>query len=69
MVLNHAGVCLSYDAIWGYLRQLASDARFLDVVKTGRWMWVYDNLNFHQPVRHEREGRKVLLRLKNKTQR
>ena len=55
-VLNHAGICLSYNAIWNYFRQLVRENRFLEVVKEGEWMWVYDNLNIHQRVRHERQG-------------
>jgi len=43
-VLNHAGVCMSYKA------------RYLEVVREGHWIWVYDNVNIHQNVRHEREG-------------
>lgn len=55
-VLNHAGVCASYVNTWKYLRQLSSEAQFLDVVRSGHWMFVYDNLNMSQRVRHEREG-------------
>ena len=47
---------MSYTATWNYLRQLTSQARYTDIVKSGHWIWVYDNLNMHQRVRHEREG-------------
>ena len=26
------------------------------MVREGHWIWVYDNLNMHQRVRHERTG-------------
>ena len=55
-VLNHAGVCLSYDATWQYLHQLSCEARYLDVVKSDHWLWIYDNINFHHHVHHERPG-------------
>ena len=29
------------------------------VVMSGRWLWVYDNVNLHQKVRHEREGNRA----------
>ena len=57
--LNHAGICMSYVQTWAYLRQLSSEARYLDVVKSGNWIWVYDNLNVHKAVRHERQGMRV----------
>ena len=47
---------MSYWATWGYLRQLTAEAKYLEAVKAGRWLWVYDNLNVHQTVCHEREG-------------
>ena len=56
-VLNHAGICLSYEATWQYLKQLTREANFTDMVKCGHWIWVYDNLNFRQAVRHERSGK------------
>jgi len=55
-VLNRAGVCMSYYKAWQYLRQLTTEARYLEVVRGGDWIWVYDNVNIHQKVRHEREG-------------
>ena len=56
-VLNHAGICLSYMATWDYLRQLTVEAKYLEAIRDGHWLWVYDNLNIHQSVRHEREGK------------
>ena len=54
--LNHAGVCSSYTSAWKYLQQLTLEAKYTEEVKTGHRLWVYDNLNLHQGVRHEREG-------------
>ena len=28
----------------------------MKAIRTGHWLWVYDNVNLHQKVRHEREG-------------
>ena len=47
---------MSYTATWDYLRQLTIDANYLEVIRTGHWLWIYDNLNIHLTVRHEREG-------------
>ena len=55
-VLNNAGVCMSYRMSWEYLRKLTTEAEYLQVVRCGHWLWVYDNVNLHQKVRHEREG-------------
>ena len=60
-VLNHVGVCVSYQAAWDYLRQLTAEAGYQEAVTVGHWLWVYDNLNIHQPVRHEREGKQHTL--------
>lgn len=54
--LSHAGMCMSYTSTWSYLMKLTSDANYVDQVQEGHWIWVYDNLNLHQTVRHEREG-------------
>ena len=48
--------CLSYDATWQCLRQLIHEAGYLDMIREGHWIWIYDNLNFSQKVRHERSG-------------
>ena len=55
-MLNHAGVSVSYDTAWNCLRQLTAETKCLEVVRTGHWIWVYDNLNIHSVVRHERAG-------------
>lgn len=36
--------------------KLTQDAQYAQQIKDGHWIWVYDNLNLHQVVRHEREG-------------
>ena len=54
--MNHVGVCHSYDATWQCLRQLTSEARFLEVIKLDHWIWIYNNLNFKQSICHERSG-------------
>ena len=55
-MLSHAGVCMSYTSTWAYLMKLTQDAQYTEIVKTGHWIWIYDNLNMHQKVRHERGG-------------
>ena len=55
-VLNHSGVCVSYNTAWKYLKHLTQEAKYLEVVRDGHWLWVYDYLNALQSVRHEREG-------------
>ena len=55
-VLNHAGVCMSYDRTWYYLQKLTNEAQYLEIVKQGHWMWAYDNINIHMRARHERQG-------------
>ena len=42
---------------WKYLQQLAAEANYLEVVREGTWLWVYDNFNLNLRVRHEREVR------------
>lgn len=56
-VLNHAGVCVSYATAWKYLRQITTESMYLELVREGHWVWAYDNLNVHQRVRHERDGK------------
>lgn len=56
-VLSHAGICMSYTSTWTYLQKLTHEAKYTEQVQSGHWMWVYDNLNRHQTVRHEREGK------------
>ena len=55
-MLNDAGVCMSYRTSWEYLQKLTNEAEYLKVVRSGHWLWVYDNVNLHLKVRHEREG-------------
>lgn len=55
-VLNLAGLCVSYTSVWKYLSQLTTQAQFLDIIREGHWLWVFDNLNVHQCIRHERQG-------------
>lgn len=47
---------MSYTSIRSYLMKLTQDAKYTEQIQDGHWMWVYDNLNLHQVVRHEREG-------------
>ena len=47
---------MSYPMTWNYLRLLTTQSQYADVVRSGHWMWVYDNLNIHQRVHHERTG-------------
>ena len=54
--LNHAGLSSSYYSTWEHLKRLTDEARFLQLIKIDHWLWIYDNLNFYQTVRHEREG-------------
>ena len=55
-VLNHAGIFLSYNATLMYMKRLVDQADYPAQVKQGRWLWVYDNFNMHQTIRHERQG-------------
>lgn len=55
-MLSHAGVGMSYIATWSYLQKLTQDAEYSKQVMSDHWIWIYDNLNLHQAVRHEREG-------------
>ena len=57
-MLNHAGVCLSYTSTWSYFMKLTDDAKYTECVQQGHWIWIYDNLNLHQSVIHERQGNK-----------
>ena len=55
-VLNHAGVCVSYQTAWKYIQQLTAEAGYQQAVQNGHWQWVFENLNMHQTVRHKRQG-------------
>ena len=59
--LNHGGICLSYDMTWTYLKRLSEEADYQGQVKEGHWLWVYDNFNYHQTTRHERQGKSFVL--------
>ena len=48
---------MSYTSTWAYLMKLTQDAQYAEQVQSGHWLWVYDNLNRHQTIRHEREGK------------
>ena len=50
------GVSVSYSGAWKYLKQLTNESMYTEAVRSGHWLWVYDNLNIHKSVRHEREG-------------
>ena len=67
-VLNHGGLCLSYDATWKHLLKLTEKAQFPVVVREGHWVWIYDNLNFQKKIRHERSGdNRIIIQLHNFT--
>ena len=55
-IFNHGGLCLSYDATWKHLLKLTEKAQFPVLVREGHWVWMYDNLNFQNKIRHERSG-------------
>lgn len=59
-VLNHAGISVSYTTAWKYLHELIAQSNFQEAVKSGRWQWVFDNVNLHQTIRHERQGKHAL---------
>ena len=47
-VLGHAGICLSYTTSWKYLLQLTAEARYDHLVRSGFWVWIFDNVNLQQ---------------------
>ena len=47
---------MSYTTSWKYLMALTTEAKYQEMIRSGHWMWVYDNLNIHHRVRHERQG-------------
>ena len=61
-VLNHAGVCLSYAATWNYLEQLIECIDYMGQLRQGHWLWIYDNFNIHQAIRHERQGKNLFFK-------
>ena len=44
---------MSYKVAW---QTLTKEAEYLKVVRKGHWIWIYDNVNVHQKVRHKRAG-------------
>ena len=40
--------CVYYWTAWKYLQQLAAEAKYLEIVRKGNWIWVYDNFNLNQ---------------------
>ena len=62
-VLNHAGLCTSYATAWKYLKQLTQESMYLEIIRQGCWLWIYDNLNLHQKVRHERQGNNLSINI------
>ena len=56
-VLNHAGISVSYTTAWKYLHELIVQSNFQETIRSGRWQWVFDNVNLHQTTRHERQGK------------
>lgn len=56
---------MSYTSTWAHLMTFTQEAKYTEQVQRGHWMWVYDNLNRHQQVRHEREGYHVPIKLVN----
>ena len=51
-VLNHAGVCLSYDATLIHMKKMVDKEDYITQVRQGRWLWVYDNFKMHQAIHH-----------------
>ena len=49
-------MCVSYSTAWRYLLQLTTEAKYDRAIQEGKWLWVFDNVNFQQRVRHERQG-------------
>ena len=62
-VLNHAGISVSYTTAWKYRQELIIQSDFQQMVRSGRWLWVFDNVNMLQKIRHERQG--TLLHINN----
>ncbi len=46
---------MSYTSTWSHLLKLTETAKYREQVLEGHWLWVYENVNIHQVVRHERE--------------
>ena len=52
----HTESCWDLRVLLDCMEILETEAKFLEMVQEGHWLWVYDNFNLHQVVRHEREG-------------
>ena len=49
-------VCVSYSTAWRYLLQLTTEAKYDRAIQKGKWLKVFDNDDFQQRVRYERQG-------------
>lgn len=49
------GVCAPYTTAWKYLKALTTEVRYLERIRSGHWIWAYDNINLKQHIHHERE--------------
>ena len=47
---------MSYTTAWKYLHELVRQSDYQQLVRSGQWQWVFDNVNLHQTIIHEREG-------------
>ena len=43
------------------LKKLTAEAMYIEAIRKDHWLWVYDNFNMHERVRHEREGTHMLI--------
>ena len=46
---------------WSHIMQLEYtklivEADYMGQLKQGQWLWICNNLNLHQTIRHERQG-------------
>ena len=48
---------------WNYLLQLTAEAQYDALVRSGFWVWIFDNVNLQEKVRHEREGKSLSTRV------
>ena len=47
---------MSYDMTWVHLKRLMMEENYVEKVRDGHWLWIYDNSNMHQTTRHERQS-------------
>ena len=52
-------MCMSYDMTWEYLHRLIAEMNAEGKIKSGHWIWAFDNFNVHHRVKHEREGQYI----------